>query len=68
MKFRCFSAIFAAYKLPLACNIVGTQISPLKQLFNVSLSYGRFQFKHLSYPIQLLPPPTVRASVYLLVS
>lgn len=68
MKFHCFSAIFAAYKLLLAWDIAGSEISPLQQLFNVSLSYGHFQFKHLAYPIHLLPPPTVRASVYLLVS
>lgn len=68
MKFHCFSAIFAAYKLLLAWDIAGSEISPLQQLFNVSLSYGHLQFKHLAYPIRLLPPPTVRASVYLLVS
>lgn len=68
MKFHCFSAIFAAYKLPLAWDIVGSEISPLQQLFNVSLFYDHFQFKHLAYPIHLLPPFTVRAFVYLLVS
>lgn len=44
MKFHCFSAIFAAYKLLLAWDIAGSEISPLQQLFNVSLSYGHFQF------------------------
>lgn len=49
MEVHCFGAAFAAYKLHLAWNVVGSKISPLQQLLNVDLSYGHFQFKHLAY-------------------
>ena len=65
MDVHCFGAVFAAYKLHLAWDVVGSKISPLQQFFNV-LFYGHFLFKH--FAVCLLPPPIVKASVYPLAS